>query len=181
MLEFSYEILYRYAAPVIRHSFALKCLPMNTNRQEIRSMQLSILPDTPYNTITDAFGNRVVYGRLDRSHEFFRVALLGAAVTDKSVEEGFEESCPFDDLYRAYSRYTVPGQAICEFYRSFSLPETEYETVLFLMDKLYGCMWYAPGSTNIRTTAEQAFSMRKGVCQDYAHILLALLRMRGIP
>ena len=42
-------------------------------------------------------------------------------------------------------------------------------------------MTYRPGATTVRTTAEEALSEGMGVCQDYAHIMIALLRLLGIP
>ena len=42
-------------------------------------------------------------------------------------------------------------------------------------------MDYAPGSTSVATTAAQAVELGRGVCQDYAHITLALMRDAGIP
>jgi len=41
-------------------------------------------------------------------------------------------------------------------------------------------MFYESGSTGVETTAEEAFSSGKGVCQDYAHIFICLLRMANI-
>ena len=38
-----------------------------------------------------------------------------------------------------------------------------------------------PGTTGVQTTAEEAWQLGTGVCQDYAHIYVTLLRMRGIP
>lgn len=42
-------------------------------------------------------------------------------------------------------------------------------------------MKYVPGTTNIQTTASQAFRQGTGVCQDYAHIYLAMARLLGYP
>lgn len=42
-------------------------------------------------------------------------------------------------------------------------------------------MQYAVGTTTVRTTASEAWAMRRGVCQDYAHALLALCRLAGFP
>lgn len=42
-------------------------------------------------------------------------------------------------------------------------------------------MEYAPGVTGVRTTAAEAFARRRGVCQDYAHVMLALCRLCGLP
>lgn len=40
---------------------------------------------------------------------------------------------------------------------------------------------YVPGSTGVRTSAQEAWSLRKGVCQDIAHLTLGMLRSLGIP
>ncbi len=42
-------------------------------------------------------------------------------------------------------------------------------------------MTYTPGVTNIYTDAINAFALKKGVCQDYTHIMLSMLKYRGIP
>jgi transglutaminase-like putative cysteine protease len=40
---------------------------------------------------------------------------------------------------------------------------------------------YVPGSTGVQTSAQEAWNLRKGVCQDIAHLTVALLRARGLP
>jgi transglutaminase-like putative cysteine protease len=42
-------------------------------------------------------------------------------------------------------------------------------------------MRYAHGATGVRTLAAEAFAQRRGVCQDFAHIMLALCRLKGLP
>src|SRR5258708_20657335 len=49
-----------------------------------------------------------------------------------------------------------------------------------LMHKIYREFSYAPGATNISTSVTEAFTARRGVCQDFAHIMLACLRSRGL-
>jgi transglutaminase-like putative cysteine protease len=51
---------------------------------------------------------------------------------------------------------------------------------LDLMHKIHRDFTYAPGATHIRTSAVEAFAARRGVCQDFAHIMLACLRSRGL-
>ena len=48
------------------------------------------------------------------------------------------------------------------------------------MDEVWNKFSYQSGSTNAGTTAEEAFAQRQGVCQDYAQILLSILREEGI-
>ena len=50
-----------------------------------------------------------------------------------------------------------------------------------LMHALHAHMAYEPGTTDVHTTAAQAFAQGCGVCQDFAHILVAALRNWGIP
>ena len=42
-------------------------------------------------------------------------------------------------------------------------------------------MEYCPGITTVQTTAQEAFEDKRGVCQDYAHVMIALCRYLGIP
>jgi transglutaminase-like putative cysteine protease len=48
-------------------------------------------------------------------------------------------------------------------------------------DAVRGALRYVSGSTSWRSTAEEALEVGSGVCQDFAHVTLALLRRRGIP
>ena len=50
-----------------------------------------------------------------------------------------------------------------------------------VMAYLYHTIRYEPGATNVHTTAREAFSLKAGVCQDYTHIMLGILRHFKIP
>lgn len=63
-----------------------------------------------------------------------------------------------------------PGQA-----------EAAFGVCVELMHRLHQDLSYVPGATQVRTSAEEAWRLKKGVCQDYAHIYITLLRMSGIP
>ena len=55
------------------------------------------------------------------------------------------------------------------------------EKAKILCAKVHDYFTYTPGETNVMTTAGEAFAERKGVCQDYAHVLITLCRMAGMP
>ena len=59
--------------------------------------------------------------------------------------------------------------------------EGEFDFAERLLHQIYQDMEYVQGVTDIHTTAEQALSGKKGVCQDYAHIMISLCRMADIP
>jgi transglutaminase-like putative cysteine protease len=56
-----------------------------------------------------------------------------------------------------------------------------YETLLALVGQVHEHVAYRPGSTGVSTNAVEAWQLGAGVCQDIAHVSLALLREAGIP
>lgn len=50
-----------------------------------------------------------------------------------------------------------------------------------VMEYLYQTFDYDGNSTNVETTAQEAFNLKKGVCQDFAHVMIGILRANGIP
>lgn len=94
-------------------------------------------------------------------------------------------------FYKAQSSCTIPGESIKNYVKHITKIEGQqtspfdtmdaYGKTYFFMRHLYETFRYVSGSTNIYTTAEEAFAQKKGVCQDYAHILISMCRMCGIP
>ena len=80
---------------------------------------------------------------------------------------------------------TAPGQRLLALWESLrtdveALADAR-EKALFLMHAVHRTLCYQPGSTTTQTTAEKALEIGSGVCQDYSHVLIALLRLAGIP
>jgi transglutaminase-like putative cysteine protease len=53
--------------------------------------------------------------------------------------------------------------------------------VLQLNERMYQAFSYVPQSTRVDSTIDEAIAHRRGVCQDFSHIMLALLRRLGVP
>ena len=115
------------------------------------------------------------------------------AAVGSAEKTGRQETAEIPAAYLVYavpSELTRPGERLTEFYRRCrnvweqSGPENirSAETIPeFLMHELYHGFSYVPGSTGVETTAETALAGGRGVCQDYAQILIALCRMAGCP
>lgn len=181
-LRFTYEMLFTFSEPVWKHRYTLKCMPTDSGCQRIEDGKLSIEPAFPYTETTDSFGNRVFYGTIEEPHQRFAVKVSGRAVTGLAA---YEEALPPHRLgiFRYPSGYTKPGRYLKEYMASHVFAEdmSAYDRGVFLMHKLHRDFAYEKGATNFLTTAEEAMALKKGVCQDYAHILIALLRMMKIP
>lgn len=78
-------------------------------------------------------------------------------------------------------RYTVCGTARLDAsLRALRLPEAPEQRAWALAQAVRERMTYAPGETGVATTAAQAFASGRGVCQDFAHVYLALARLAGL-
>ena len=189
-LAFRYHMEIQFDIPVHDHHFTLKCLPKSDARQRVEEIDCEVYPNYYISHSADSFQNESIYGFCKEEHDHFVVDVRGIVRTGLceklSVGEGEEES-----IYRYPTPHTLPGTEIAEYYRKTgeafkqTFGDSEQSDVflkaLFLMNRLHEDYVYETGATEIVTTAEEALRIGRGVCQDYSHILLSLLRMDHIP
>ena len=178
-LNFSYHMQLTFEYPVRDHHFTLRCFPPNDTRQQILTESIEIYPQQYSSTQTDSFGNRCIYGTASWEHNYFAADVNGQAVIDK--DKNITEDAYKTGLFRYQTELTRSGEGIMGFYNKIKRSGHPLETAKHFMDKLFENFVYEQGTTNILTTAEEAFTLGKGVCQDYAHILISLCRLEKIP
>lgn len=187
-LSFRYNMVIQFDISVKDHHFTLKCLPGNDTGQKVEEIQYTVYPNHFISRSVDSFQNDCIYGFCSEEHDHFQVDVQGIIQTEcerKRPANGGEA------IFRYQTPHTKPGDAIREYYlkltdgfRAFTERDGQKDVLtrtLYYMHKLHENFSYESGSTQITTTAEEAFAAGKGVCQDYAHILLSLLRMDKIP
>lgn len=174
--SFSYQTIVRFDAFVARHYFLLRCLPVNNPCQQVAGEQLHLISPAKVCYGTDALGNRIQYGCVPGRHDLFVFAASGL-VELKAYR--LPEPSP-SGMYKIASRMTETDAEMEHHARRWCCQGTPLEQALSLADGLHGYLTYAPGSTGVGTPAIEAFHGRRGVCQDYAHVLLALCRSRGL-
>jgi transglutaminase-like putative cysteine protease len=76
------------------------------------------------------------------------------------------------------ARYLAPTRLTAADTR---LSELAQELAAAISDWVYAAMRYGAGATSVFTSAAEALTIGKGLCQDYAHIMLALCRSAGMP
>lgn len=178
-LSFQFQTQLNMSQPIHSHSFALRILPSSDEVQTICALNWQVLPAGNVCLNRDCFGNRYCMGSVLVPHQTFAFQVSGVAFVDGKVKrrEGLHP------IYRYESRLTHIGsglhsfnEACCRAFNGGAL-----ERAVQLMQLVYDSMCYQPGVTGIKTTAEESFSLHAGVCQDYAHILIALCRKNQIP
>lgn len=180
-LQFAYHMTLTYSQPVSESHYTLKCLPHDTDMQRITDLSITIEPETDYRRGTDSFGNLTVYDNLYFPHSRFSVTVTGTAETWLSVSQ-HEDGYPI--IFRHPYGLNRSGTGIRAYFDALrpTLPDTSpYDTAMTLMHSLHRDFVYEAGITDVATTAEQAWALGRGVCQDYAHILIALCHLAGIP
>jgi transglutaminase-like putative cysteine protease len=164
---------------VEQHEFTLRMIPYTDERQQITECMVSVNPKCNLCEDEDTFGNRYLYGMIEEKHKKFCVDIEGVAIVTSGAAGKVTMA---DTVYRYQSGYTKPGDFLKQYYKKNrkTNQETEKEYAIKIMHGLKREIAYKQGVTDINTTAEEAMQLKMGVCQDYAHIMLALLRMEGI-
>lgn len=176
-VNFSYTTKLTFDDYVHDHSFALRIIPPDTEVQRILSCSLNISPNVSTQQTIDAFGNNVITGYIKNDHRFLDFDIKGTAEVDS-----LNYNRKYMPCYLYQSEYTVPDESLKEFYRKISEQHTGSvsDRAKYFSDILSETIEYKKGVTDTATTASQAFALKAGVCQDFSHILISLLRMDGI-
>ena len=176
-VNFYYSTKLTFDDYVHDHSFALRIIPPQTDTQNILSCDLNIMPYVSLKQTADAFGNNVTAGYLKGDHRFLDFEIKGTAEVDST-----KHRTDFIPCYLYQSQYTQPGETLNAFYSEIKqkCTGTVQNRAEYICGMLSDKLSYEQGFTDTSTTAEKAFSLGKGVCQDFSHILISLLRTDGI-
>lgn len=180
-LHLSYDMLIEYSEAVERCNFTIKCIPVDTMRQQISNVSISIDPDVRYSYGKDGLNNVQIYGVNENAHKTFNFHIEADALTGLSEYEADIDN-DLDMIFKHEHGLNVAGEHIKAFFEDISLLRglNDCSKAKIIMHSLSTSFSYVPLSTNINTTAEEAFSQGQGVCQDYAHIFISLLHLAGI-
>lgn len=184
LLEFSYEMHSEFDREITRHDFRLMCVPRDCGRQQVVELHVCVSPYTWLSGGRDGFGNLCVYGAADGRHSSFSVRVTGRVKTGLCDRET-QETAPAE-VFLYQTPMTAPG-ALCEGYferirrNAESDGDDALRRALYFADCLHRDFVYQSGTTDTRTTSEQAMEKGCGVCQDFAHLLITLCRMDRIP
>jgi transglutaminase-like putative cysteine protease len=179
---------YRYTEPLLYALQTLWLTPQTGPAQTVNVWSLGApqkLFDQP-----DAFGNTVSsYTFTGQSSDNVYWSLVNAAgeVDTLGVAEFTDASTlPNPYLFLRATDLAAPHPKLAEFGRRFVTPpasggRVDLNQLLALSQGVAAAVGYRKDSTNVTTTALQAFEAGAGVCQDQAHVMIAVCRSLGIP
>jgi transglutaminase-like putative cysteine protease len=196
----THETHYAYGAPVDLGQHLLRMTPLERPGQKVLSHGLALMPE-PHSltTFRDHFGNGVHYVAVEAPHDSFTVTLTATVeitsplrgetpagpawetVRESMREDGFPE-IPELAEFIVPSPLAAADNAATDYTR-VSFPENQpiVTGALDLIKRFRTDFTYAPGATDISTPVAEVMSHRSGVCQDFAHAMIAGLRGLGLP
>jgi transglutaminase-like putative cysteine protease len=200
-VRFKYRTELAFSSPASEHRFLLRILPRSDDRQRIESLSWHIDPspvDTLWKT-ADGFGNDALAGCVSAPHDRFGFGIEGVAEVSGDPYTSSDEP---QRVLLYPTELTRPHRGIIDFYDGVnkgikginndsgnniyddiacSAEINALYRIQRFLHAVHTRLRYERGATTNSTTAAEAFDKGAGVCQDYAHILLALLRLDKIP
>ncbi len=198
--KITHTTTYQYHSPVrVCHNLVLL-----TPREEphvrcvSHRLQISPVPQIS-NKRTDYFGNHLHAFSIEESHRQLRVTASSRvqvmerphpvpanSIAWNQVAEGLcdqtEPQWLEASLYRFDSRRIVRGTEFEDYAKASFAPGTPIlQAVMDLTTRIHRDFKYDPTATMVHTKPIEAFKLRRGVCQDFAHIAISCLRSVGLP
>ncbi len=176
---------YRYAPPVRRSRNEVRLTPISElGQQRVRS-EVEVTPRPSFQRRhRDYFGTEVVEFELDAPHDELVCTVESVVhmhLPDDPGQRIFPAASDLDAIeYLQASPKVVGGQAVDVLAERLRSDDAQ-ATVQAIFDWLHEEITYEPGWTSVHTAVDHVLASRRGVCQDYAHLAIALLRSTGIP
>ncbi|HUG63223.1 MAG TPA: transglutaminase family protein [Methylomirabilota bacterium] len=191
---------YAYASVVPFSRHIARMMPGDRRGQRVIGAVLDIAPDpAERSAATDFFGNRITVFALDEPHDRLTVELtarievippepllasltqpVGAVLAAAPAVRDIGPTSPAHHVFPSPSVALDPAVTAYAL-ESFGAKRPILEAALELNARIHDDFAYEPGSTDTRTLPIEAFEARQGVCQDFAHVMIAGLRGLGIP
>lgn len=174
---YNYQVVTQFSQEVKAHALMLRCMPAINACQHVDEEHIVFSPLFRMHRGVDAYGNRTLYGGTRDAHNV--VAYVSTGIVSQG-EYIIPESQP-QPFYKIPSQLTMPSEEIMKETASIPKMKDAYEQAMEISHRVNELMEYVPNSTILGTTASNAFNEKKGVCQDFAHIMIAMCRYMGVP
>lgn len=198
LLSVDHHTTYRYSTPVEKSFHLFRLEPIHDRWQDLLEHEIEVSVDGLLRHYEDVFGNTVIRADIERPFTELVVRARSLVRVRSDVP---------DDLHSPHRRFNIPlvwmpwqRQMMTPYLLPPELPETQlrelsdfamsfverqdFDLVQTLLDMnitIYRDFSYTSGSTTFATTPFDVFTQRRGVCQDFANLLICLARLLNIP
>ncbi|HPA40027.1 MAG TPA: transglutaminase family protein, partial [Phenylobacterium sp.] len=197
LLEVRHVTQYHYAETVRESVLEVWMQPQKGARQRLISFELELDPPAQLFSYADAYGNAVYHFDVPQPHDRLNIVARSAVETQAppplpdALDMGewdrlrgeFVRGENFDFL--RHHGFAIETEALKAFMVERDIDQLRSRdpltAVRTLSTIIYESFAYEPGVTDADSPIDQALGARSGVCQDFAHIMIAICRSWGIP
>jgi transglutaminase-like putative cysteine protease len=181
---------YAYKSPVTASFNEARLTPRSDSRQNVILNRVETVPATRSYRYVDYWGTAVTAFDLHAPHTELEVTASSVVETERGARPG--EPVGWDELHSAAvidrfdevlsaTHYTPKSRRITRVGQKISTEYEPQEAVIAAANWAHSELAYVPGTTGVHSSGLDALREGKGVCQDFAHLTLILLREMGIP
>jgi transglutaminase-like putative cysteine protease len=193
-----FEILHRthyaYASPV-RESFnEVRLQPLSDERQTVESFLLKVLPSARLRHYHDFYSNCVHHFKIPEPHSTLSIESRLEITTRPNhplpldarpaniarLPESLQHGLCYDFIQGSHYVELTPETWRLAVDATHDEDDV-WQSVLRLMNYVHSVLTYEPNSTHVHTHMRDVLAQRRGVCQDFAHVLIGLCRTLQIP
>ena len=169
--------------------------PRSDTNQHCLSFSLSVSPRCRVFSYRDQYGNNVQHFDIPGDHD--QLVIVAESLVEQQIQMDIPSSLSPDawgalDALIAEgdfaemllpSTFAVPTPALLELAKKLEVTRRDDPLMLVheLNKRLFEYFEYVPRSTRVDSPIDEAIASRQGVCQDFAHTMIALLRHIGMP
>lgn len=184
---------YSYASPVSDSFNDAHLCPVSDDLQKCLSFELEIIPKVAsVLRRLDFYTNQVHHFEVLEPHELLEVVALSEVETftdtrDFSLQADFDSLAGlgaderYYDFLSASAHVELTPMIEHEAKEIVDLSASVTRAVEQVMAFIFENFEYSPGATQVESTVAEVFAHKSGVCQDFAHLMIAFCRVVGIP
>lgn len=183
-LEIAHETTYRYIGAIAETVMEVRLHPMDGNGQRCLKFNLEVSSGILPHAYRDGYGNNVHYFNLVRPHT--RLNVISTSVVETGLEPDAELG---EELVQDFLRFRspvkdVPGVRELASRHPITDPESgpaveqALDELTLTINREFA---YDHAVTNVYSAVDDVLALRAGVCQDFAHLFIAVARAMGVP
>ena len=195
LYEIEHVSRYLYASPVSRSTLSLCLKPRNDRLQRLFSYDVTTSPQANLSSETDFYGNTKQIMNIYQEHQVLEITSRSVVecssppqLPRSSDADAWDEilswqgSASFWEFTRP-SAFARPSPSLDSFLKELDAApgEDPLQSLLQLSSTLFRSFKYVPGVTSVLSPIEHILETGQGVCQDYAHVMIAIARTWHIP
>jgi transglutaminase-like putative cysteine protease len=189
-LDIRYLTRFDYGSSVVESQNELRACPASDEHQQVAHYRVTTVPASRVSSYVDYWGTRVDTFGIAASHE--QLEVVAAATVETAPRPIPDDGIPLDALedagwrdahleYLQRSPHVAWAQPVATRAREIADGTTDVRGLIAAVEAAVGSLEYRRGRTVVGVHVEEVLAAGAGVCQDFAHLTIAMLRVLGVP